>query len=195
MQLGIWLPALFCIALLWSGVAAVMQLTEDYVSSPEKVVELLQTAPWRKPGSQPDAPSRRAYLEKIAQSAGLMSAEQRDELRADHGEELALFYLDLSPEEQQWFAQKTVEPFYQAVWKAFNAISPDERRKIISSARQRMKRSGKDLSELEQADPQIWERLAQDGLGSSYDKADARTKLLMGPLLEELQRSVQFMRR
>jgi hypothetical protein len=172
-----------------------MQLTSDYVSSPEKVIELIKASPWRSAGNKPDQPTRQQHLEKVAEAASLLTPEQRNELRTEGDTEIALFYMDLTEAEQQWFAQKTVEPFYQVVLKSFNAMNAEERRKIINGARQQMKREGKDVSELERKDPQIWQRLGNEGFSTSYEKADPATKLLMGPLLEELQRRVQFMRR
>ena len=40
------LLAVLAIAAIWGGVAAVMGLTEKHTSTPEKVQELMTTAPW-----------------------------------------------------------------------------------------------------------------------------------------------------
>jgi HD-GYP domain-containing protein (c-di-GMP phosphodiesterase class II) len=195
MRLAIWIPAFIVIALVWGGVAFVMRMTEDYVSDPDEVLALIQESPWRKDGAKVDTATRKQHLEKVATAASLLTSDQRNELRAEHSEDIALFYMDLSKDEQQWFAQKTVEPFYAVVLKAFNAMSEEERRKLIGSARQQMRREGRDTSELEKIQPDLWEKLAKEGVSSSYEKADSATRLMMGPLLEELQRRVQFMRR
>jgi hypothetical protein len=195
MQLSIWIPTAIALALIWSGVAAVMHMTDDYVATPEQVIELIKASPWRVSGAKPDQATRRQHLEKIANRAALLSSEQRNEMRSEGGEEIALFYMDLTKEEQQWFAQKTVEPFYEIVLKSFNAMSQDERRKMINTTRAQLKKDGKDMSALEQTDPELWERMAKEGISSSYEKADSATKLMMGPLLEEMQRRVQFLRR
>jgi hypothetical protein len=195
MRLTIWVPTALILLAIWAAVGTVMRLTDAYVSTPEQILELIKASPWRKTGARPDPATRRQHLEKIASAAALLTPEQRDEMRSEGEAEMALLYMDLTEEEQQWFAQKTVEPFYQIVLKAFNSMSEEERRKILASTRQAMKREGKDTSELEQRDPKLWERLAKEGFSTSYDQADSTTKLMMGPLLEELQRRVQFMRR
>jgi DNA invertase Pin-like site-specific DNA recombinase len=106
--------------------------------------------------------------------------------------------MELTDPERQWMAQKTVEPFYQTVLKAFNAMTKEDRRRIITSTRQQMKRDGRDIGGLErvvQEDPEFWDRMAEEGIGSTYESASPEQRLMMGPLMEELQRRVQGLRR
>jgi hypothetical protein len=198
MQLRILIPTFLALAVIWAGVTAVLAWTDDYVSTPEKVMELMDAAPWRKDGSKVDSGTRRQHLERVANSAAKLSFYQRVKLREDHQEDLALFYLDLTDAERQWMAEKTVEPFFKVVLKAFNAMSVEERRKIITSTRAQMRKDGRDIGALEritQADPKFWDRMAEEGIGSTYEKASAEEKLILGPLMEELQRRVQGLRR
>jgi hypothetical protein len=133
-----------------------------------------------------------------ADAAAKLTFYQRNKLREENQEDIALFYLDLTDAERQWMAEKTVEPFYKTVLKAFNAMSVDERKKIITGTRQQMRKDGKDIGGLEraaQADPKFWDRMAEEGIGTTYEKASSEEKLMLGPLMEELQRRVQGLRR
>ena len=47
---------------------------------------------------------------------------------------------------------------------------------------------------LEEADPEIADKITQAGLKAYYEDANAETKLDLAPLLEEMQRSMSMMR-
>ncbi len=197
-QPRILIPTILALLAIWGGVSIVRSMTDAYVSSPEKVMELMDTAPWRAKGAKVDAGTRQQHLDKVANSAAMLTFAQRTALRDEHQEDIAMFYLDLTDSERQWMAQKTVEPFYKIVLKAFNTMPVEERRKIINGTRQQMKRDGRDIGGLErlvQDDPKFWDRMAEEGIGTTYEKATPEHKLLLGPLLEELQRRVQGFRR
>ena len=197
-QPRILIPMVIALIAIWSGVFFVRSMTDEYVSSPEKVMELIESAPWRVKGAKVDSGTRRQHLEKVADSAAKLTFSQRNALRDEHQEDIAFFYMDLTDAERQWMAEKTVEPFYKTVLKAFNAMTVDDRRKMINNTRQQMRRDGRDIGALEkrlQQDPKFWDRMAEEGIGKTYESATAEEKLMLGPLLEELQRRVQGLRR
>jgi hypothetical protein len=198
MQARILISSGIALTLIWSGVAAVRAYTDAYVSSPEKVMALIEAAPWRVKGSKPSAGDRQQFLDQVADSAAKLTFYQRTKLRDDHQEDIAFFYMELTDSERQWMAEKTVEPFYKTVLKAFNAMPVDERRKIINGTRMQMRKDGRDIGGLErmaQRDPEFWERMATEGISTTYESASSEEKLILGPLLEELQRRVQGLRR
>lgn len=198
MQARIWISTFIALVLIWAGVALVRAYTDGYVSSPEKVMALIEAAPWREKGAKVDGATRRQHLEKVAESAAKLTFGQRTTLRDEHQEDLAFFYMDLTDAERQWMAEKTVEPFYKTVLKAFNAMSVEERRKMVTNTRVQMRKDGRDIGGLErvtQADPKFWDRIAEEGIATTYEKASSEQKLMLGPLLEELQRRVQGIRR
>lgn len=197
-QPRILIPTVLALIAIWCGVFLVRAYTDEYVSTPEKVMELINAAPWRTKGAKVDSGTRQQHLDKVAEAAAKLTFSQRSQLREENQEDIAFFYMELTDSERQWMAQKTVEPFYQTVLKAFNAMTKEDRRKIITSTRQQMKRDGRDIGTLEkvvQEDPQFWDRMAEEGIGSTYEKATPEQKLLLGPLMEELQRRVQGIRR
>lgn len=197
-QPRILIPSAIALVAIWIGVFAVRAYTDDFVSTPEKVMELINTAPWRTGNLNADRSTRQAHLDRVAESAAKLTFSQRTRLREEFSEDIAFFYMELTEPERQWMAQKTVEPFYQTVLKAFNAMTKEERRSIITKTRQQMKRDGRDIGGLErvvQEDPQFWDRMAEEGIGSTYENATPEQRLMMGPLMEELQRRVQGIRR
>jgi len=197
MQPRILIWSSLALAVIWAGVAIVRSYTEDYVSSPEKVMELINASPW-KSNPKADTVTRRAHLEKIADSAAKLTFSERAALREEHQEDIGFFYMELTEPERQWMAQKTVEPFYQTVLKAFNAMPVEDRRKIINNTRQQMRKDGRDIGALERmsaTDPKFWDRMAEEGIAGTYESASAEQKLMLAPLLEELQRRVQSLKR
>ena len=67
MRSSILIPAAIALAVIWGGVALVMQVTDPYIMTPEKVAAMVQEPPW-KGGKKPGKDERKAYLEKVAAS-------------------------------------------------------------------------------------------------------------------------------
>ncbi len=197
-QPRILIPSAVALIAIWTAVFAVRGYTDEYVSTPEKVIALINAAPWRTGNPQADRSTRQAHLDLVAESAAKLTFAQRTRLREEHQEDIAFFYMELTEPERQWMAQKTVEPFYQTVLKAFNAMTKEDRLRIITNTRQQMKRDGRDIGGLERIvkdDPDFWDRMAEEGIATTYEKATPEQRLMMGPLMEELQRRVQGLRR
>ena len=71
-----WTLVLIFVACTWTAVAVVMWSTEDQVSDPEKVMGLMQGAPWQENPNLNDN-LRSAYLERVVTSQNLLDFSQR----------------------------------------------------------------------------------------------------------------------
>ena len=95
----IWTTAAVALALIWAGVAVVMQQTDDLVSWPGRVMELVEEAPWLN-GAIVANDARQRYLVKVITNYNRLDPGQRRELREETGLTDARLY------------SITVNPFY-----------------------------------------------------------------------------------
>jgi len=194
MRPGILIPTLVALALIWSGVAIVMSLTEDAVSSPEKVSQIVSEAPWRN-GKKPSPAERRAYLDKLAKYYTLLDMEQRKTMREEDAAsgEMMIFMMELTEEERKHYLSVIVEAQVQPLMKAWSLLSTDERRKMIGNARGSLRRNAGGATAMEQlteADAKVFDSLIEGNLADYYKNGTDKQKLNLAPLLEELQNRI-----
>jgi len=191
MRPGILIPTLVALALIWSGVAIVMSLTEDAVSSPEKVSQIVSEAPWRN-GKKPSPAERRAYLDKLAKYYTLLDVEQRKTMREEDAAsgEMMIFMMELTEEERKHYLSVIVEAQVQPLMKAWSLLSKDDRRKMIGNARGSLRRNAGGATAMEQlteADAKVFDSLVEGNLADYYKNGTDKQKLNLAPLMEELQ--------
>lgn len=189
MRASILIPAGVALAVIWITVGVVLHVTEPYVVTPEKILALVQQAPW-KGGKKPGQAERKAFLEKVVDQINRLDLEQARRMRDDGQAATEDFFMDLTDAEQKWFVAQTVEKQFRFVMKSFDAMPLDERRKRINGVRNNMRKNGRSLEALDglaEADPKVFENIAEQGMCGYYDRADDKRKRLLGPVLAELQ--------
>lgn len=187
------LIAVLAIAAIWGGVAAVMGLTAKHTSTPEKVRELMEAAPWYEDESLSGA-ERRKYLDEVIAHVNRLDFEQRRESREDNRDVGQHFMDSLTVEERHRFIEQTVEQHFKSVMKAFNEMSREERQRIVAQARRDMQRNSPDdrnMQRLREEDEQVYEHVVEKGLGAYYEEASAETKMDLAPLMEEMQQRMR----
>jgi hypothetical protein len=187
------LIALLAIAAIWGAVAAVMGLTEKHTSSPEKVQELMASAPWFDDANL-DEESRRKHLDEVIAHMNRLDFDQRRRSREGDRETGQRFMESLSMEERHRFIQETVETHFKSVMKAFNQMTREERQRIVMQARRDMQRENPDdrnMERLRREDEQVFENVVEKGLGAYYEEASAETKMDLAPLMEEMQQRMR----
>ena len=197
MRPGIIIPSLIALVLIWSGVALVMHLTEEYIITPEKIMVLVKEAPWTK-GRKPGTAERKAFLEKVVAGINKLDFAQKTRLREEGGNETEDFYIDLTDAERKWFIARTVEQVYQPVMKSFQAMSIEERRKLLNNSTAAMRKSGRDTEALDglvKENDKVFQNIIEHGLGDYYKQGDEQRKRRLAPVLEELQSRMQGGRR
>ncbi len=202
-----WTLTFFALAVVWAAVGFLMWSTSEQVSNPDKVLALMQDAPWRDNPNLNDR-LRLAYLDRVIASQNRLDFQQRREFR-DEGEEAQLAFFDtLTETEQHHYADGTVKPHLNKVVNILDKMSADTRKSI--TARLRRETGGAPRSDRERegrgagsaatsppSQPQEGEFDDFIGLGlvMQYDEASARRKLEMGRMLENMQAFLQGFRR
>ena len=197
MRPGILIPAFIALALIWSGVAVVMHITDGYIVTPEKIIALVKEAPW-KGGKKPGVAERKAFLEQVVANINRLDFAQKSRLRDEGRNETEDFVFDLTEAERKWFLAQTVEQQFQSAMRTFKALSIEERRRIMTVSQADMRRNGRGneaLDGLVKENDKVFETIIQNGVGEYYKEGDEKRKLLLAPLLEELQSRMQGGRR
>lgn len=187
-------PLLIALVCIWSVVGIVMRVTEDDVSSPEKVMGLINNPPWSH-GKKPDNAERRAYLDRVVRFHNLLDLEQKQRLREEDGSGTMMFFLaDLHEDERKDFLKSILESQFQPLMKIWANLPKEERRKFVSNSKNDMRKNGRDTTSLDALtadDDKVFEKLIEGSISDYYASADAKKKMNLAPLMEELQRRVQ----
>jgi hypothetical protein len=187
------LLAVLAIAAIWGAVASVMGLTAKHTSTPEKVQELMSTAPWFDRPDLDDE-SRRKYLDEVIGHVNRLDFNQRRQSREDDPTVGRRFMDSLSLEERHRFLEETVEQHFKSVMKAFNQMTREERQRIVAQARRDMQRNTPDddnMRRLQKEDEKVFENVVEKGLGAYYEESSADTKMDLAPLMEEMQQKMR----
>ena len=187
------LTAVLAIAAIWAAVAAVMKATEKHTSTPEKVGELMSTAPWLTDENADEA-TRKKHLDEVISHVNRLDFDQRRRMREGDREIGREFMESLTKDERIRFVEETVEQHFKSVMKAFNQMSREERQRIVAQARRDMQRDGDDdreMRRLEAEDKKVFENVVEKGLGAYYEEASAETKMDLAPLMEEMQQRMR----
>jgi len=184
---------LMALAAIWGGVAIVMGVTAKHTSSPEKVRDLMSTAPWLKDGSASDK-AREEHIGDVIAQINLLDFDQRRALREGEQDQSKAFFETLTQDEKNRFLKDTVEQHFKSVMKAFNKMAPEERKRLVKQAQADMKRGrvdGANLEQMKKEDEQLFETVVTKGIGAYYEEASAETKMDLAPLMEEMQQRLR----
>lgn len=193
----LWITTLALLAALWSAVALVMHETDDLVSWPGKVQELVENAPWLA-GEQLSDEKRRGYLARVITNYQRLDVGQRKSLREDAQEALDKFFASLSEEEQKVYVNRTIEPLFEVIDRGLKVMPVEDRKRLVTRMRGDLKnlRGGNaEGDRLAEQDRKFMEDLmAEDPLLFLRD-ASVKQKLELAPVLEDMQSRVQGLRR
>lgn len=190
MRPSILIPTLIALAVIWGGVAIVMNATEDSISSPEKVATIVQNAPW-KHGKKPSPAERKTYLDRLAKFYTMLDADQRRTMRdEDSSGEMMLFMAELTELERKDYLKVIVEAQVQPLMKAWALLSKEERQKLLGGTRGALRRNAGGAAAMEQlteADSKVFEKLVEGNMADYYKNGTDAQKLNLAPIMEELQ--------
>ncbi len=193
----IWLTAAVLLALIWTGVAVVMHETDELVSWPGKVMELLDEAPWLN-GAEVSKEARQHYLIKVVINYNRLDPGQRRDLREDAQESLNKFFASLTEDEQKEYVNRTVNPLLDTIDKGLKAMPAEECKKLVTRMRGDMRGqrgTPKDGDQPADKDREFMESLINDDPILFLREAPLKTKMEMAPQLEDMHTRVQGFRR
>lgn len=183
------LQGLAALLLLWGVVYGIVKWAGSIRPTPEKVAAFVAQHPLDE---IKDSDERRRVIGDLATMLNAMEpVNWRKIPRTIRGE---IFSKHLSTEEQFFFLEKRVGRAFQQMMQSFNEMDRGERKKIVERSLKRMQEQNGSPGRLEEADPEVAEKITQAGLKSYYQDASAETKIDLAPLLEEMQRSMTMMR-
>ncbi len=187
-----WLWTLTLLAAIWSGVAVVMSLTADLVSTPAKVLELVQAAPWLENKDLPYE-QRQHYLDQVITKQNLLDFKQRRDLREEGQPMLDSFFRSLSAEEKKEYANRTTVEHLKAVSKGLQAMPAGERKQMATRIRRDMIARAGDTENVPSMEE--FEMMFELGLDTFLKDASADEKMRLAPVIEDMQARIQGLRR
>jgi hypothetical protein len=183
---------LVALLLVWGGAWGLMRWAGAARPTPEKVKAFVAE---NDLSTMDDPEERKRVIGELATMLnGLEPSEVRELEENSERDPRRDFFRELSPEEQLFFLERRVGRAFQQMMQSFNEMEREERRKIVDRSLKRMQEERGGPGRLEEADPEIADKITQAGLKAYYEDANAETKLDLAPLLEEMQRSMSMMR-
>ena len=182
------LLAISALVLIWSAVAAILHAAEKRTSSPDKVRQLMASAPWMN-GNDSDA-TRKQRLQEVIDNVNRLDYEQRRAMNEGDRETGRRFFESLTQEEKVHYLKDTVEQQCKSIMKAFNKMPREERQNLVTKALRDMDRNPNgdpNMEHLRQEDEKAFDSIVEKGLGAYYQDATVETKIDLGPLMEKMQ--------
>jgi hypothetical protein len=181
------------LALIWSGVAVVMYLTNDQVSWPARVIGLLEKAPWLG-GEKLSPEARLAYLNQVIRNTVLLDLDQSKHLREEAQPQIDRFFASLTPEEQKEYVNRTVERYFDVIGRGLKAMPPEERKRVVGRIRGDMRNfrsSATDADRLTKQDQELLEFVVGDDPILFLRGLPIKQKMELAPVIEEMQSRMQ----
>ncbi|MGJ8698282.1 MAG: hypothetical protein ACSHYF_18325 [Verrucomicrobiaceae bacterium] len=177
---------LLVIGVLWLGVWGVTSWTAGRKATAERVGQMIDESGFAEFTEGMDggnAAKRRERLEEISTVFNRLDLRERERLHESRkGMEL---FAKLGPEERIYFLELTLTKSMKRMMEAFDKMDSDERKRIVEkSLRDMQGQGGEDLARLEEEDPEIIDRIVQQGLSAYYQNASAETKMDLAPLMD-----------
>jgi hypothetical protein len=193
----IWITAAASLAAIWTLVALIMMQTDDLVSWPGKVQDLVEEAPWLA-GEKSSDEKRRQYLAQVIKNYQRLDIGQRKSLREDAQESLDKFFASLTAEEQKEYVNRTIEPLFEIIDKGLKVMPAEDRKRMVSRMRGDMKNlrgNDQEGDRLAEQDRKFMDDLVADDPMLFLREASVKQKIELAPLLEDMQSRVQGLRR
>ncbi|MHA3775354.1 hypothetical protein ACXR0O_27845 [Verrucomicrobiota bacterium sgz303538] len=127
-------------------------------------------------------------MKSVADQLNGLTYEQRREVRM--GKQLDKFFRTLSPEEQSRFLDLTLPTGFKQMMEAFNKMDAEKRKRFVDRALEDMRKDGGNDGR-DPDDPHV-QKMVQEGLRSFYSDASADVKMDFAPLIEQMQKNLQW---
>ena len=182
--MNIWLKAALALAAVWLVAGLGIWYLHATQPTPASVTAFLD-------GSDLAAKSGHDREKTIARAASQLNDltfEQRQELQKNGS--TRRFFTALTKPEQSAFLDTTLPADFKQIMEVFNKMDPAKRKEFVARAVDEMKKhAGGPPPDMDEA---MRDRIVDQGLKSFYTDADAGTKIDFAPLIEQMQRNLQF---
>lgn len=186
------IKAVAALLILWGLVWGGLRIFGSMTPTPEKIAAYVD----ENPLSEIDDPDqRREVIGKVADMLNQLPPEEVSRLAEGDEEDRELdprrdFFRELSDEERRFFMEKRIGKAFDQMMVAFNDMEREERQRIVERTLRQMRDDGDrrdGIERLEETDPEMAEKIINEGLRAYYQEADADTKLDLAPVLEQMQ--------
>jgi hypothetical protein len=135
------------------------------------------------------AKERANRLDKVADQLNGLSYDERRQIRG--GRKVDAFFRALTPDEQARFLDRTLPTGFKQMMDAFNKMTPEKRKEFVEKTLDDMRRHEGEERPPASDDPNV-EKIIDQGLKSFYSEASAEVKMDFAPLIEQMQKNLQF---
>jgi len=182
----------------WAIVWGVLQVTGAMKPSPEKVEAYIDKNSLEE---IEDPEERKRVIAKMAkmlnqlEGSDLREMFDRDGEAAEEREGPPDFVRAMTPEEQRYFMEMRLGKAFEQMMVAFNEMEREDRKKIVDRTLRQMSKDSEQaegMNRLEDEDPEMAEKMINEGLKAYYQDASAETKIDLAPVLEQMQKNLRF---
>jgi len=141
-------------------------------------------------------------LKKLAAMLNALSLEERRSVRLDRA--AYRWFEEMTEEEKGEFLEATMPTGFKQMLNAFEEMPQDKRQRLVDQAVKQMKETREKMAATGELPPQtgtnagpalseeLQKKVTTIGLKTFYSQSSAQTKAEMAPLLEEMQRMMEF---
>lgn len=185
------------ILVLWLAVFGIKSLLAPHQATPERLDTLVEEAKledFSRFGNLPNDEitlQRFESMEKVASVVNRLDLDGQEQSRAS----LEAFFEKLSVSERHQFIELTAESFTR-FFDALDALTPEARRDFIERGIRELENgtTEKSMKLIMEKDPQLLERIAQNGMKAYFENASAETKMELAPFLKATNEVMQGIR-
>ncbi len=181
----LWIKAIIALAAIWLVAGGVMFWAQNAQPSPESLERYVNANSLEGKSS----PDRAQTIEEVADQLNGLSYEDRQEMRV--GRKLNGFFRSLNSDEQGAFLDRTLPTGFKQMMDAFNKMEPEKRKKFVTKALADMEREGAS-GEQPPVDDENLQKMVEQGLRSYYSDASSEVKMDLAPLIEQMQKNLQW---
>ena len=180
----LWIKVVTLIAAVWLIAGGIIWWMNYTKPTPERLARYLETHSLDGKGAR----DREKAIQTVASQLNELSYEQRREMRM--GRKLDGFFRSLSPDEQARFLDLTLPAGFKQMMEAFNKMDPARRKQFVDRALRDLERDQGEQGPPPD-DPNV-QKIVQQGLKSFYSDASADVKMDFAPIIEQMQKNLQF---
>lgn len=182
---SLWIKAVIALAAIWLVAGGVIFWAKHSQPSPESLERYVQAHPL----DGKSAADRARTIQQVADQLNGLSYEERQQMRV--GRRLDGFFRSLSPEEQGAFLDLTLPTGFKQMMEAFNKMEPEKRKRFVKKALEDMQRDS-ERGQQPPVDDEHVQKMVQQGLRSYYSDASSEVKMDLAPLIEQMQKNLQW---
>lgn len=192
------LHAVIALASVWITIAVVRGYASSKRVTAETIKEEIRAANIQDAsrGIPPAGSSamRAEKIEKIANLFNQLDFAERERIQEERIGEA--FFANLTHAERERFVELTLEPSMKNVMRALNAMSTEERKRIVERGLHEIRngRTEQELLRARELGEDLIERMTHEGLKAYFQDTHADTKLDLAPLMDAMDGLLKGMR-